>query len=105
MLGFIPLNSTVTIVRKGVDSWGIDSGVLSETKVKAVIDYDGYKVTQLNGNARGTEASGTAVILMKGKVDVKYSDTIKFDGYELQPRRIEYIRDFGGRIIYTRVAV
>ncbi|URZ16863.1 hypothetical protein [Clostridium felsineum] len=106
MMGFIPLNDSVTILKKsGIDNWGkpvlydyatVKCRVTYTNQLEKVLGEDGY-ITAENIN-----------VFMNGLVDVRTGDFLKFKdelGTTKQHRVKDYkvIRDLGGNIIGTKV--
>lgn len=110
MIGLIPLNNKVTIIRSsGLDAWGLpikDSN--SQTTYPARVDYNSSN-NPTNG-ARGTEEVITAKIILEGLVDIRYEDTIEFKDKlgnvaQYKPLKINVREDLGGNPLYTVVEV
>ncbi|MCW2279105.1 hypothetical protein [Heliophilum fasciatum] len=102
----IPLKQTVAIHRGGtLDDWGVPSDGVSTT-LSCRID----EKTQLVKDANGKEVVSSAVILLKGQVAVTFADRLEWtdetgNQYCRTPLAVAMIRDFGGKPIFTKVAV
>jgi hypothetical protein len=104
----IPMKDQITVVKpQGFDRWGEPLGIL-ELQVKCRIDLtvDSKKTPVGNGD----EEVYSGVIHMKGLVDVGYEDTLEWTdefGEERseKPLKIVPIKDFGGKVILTKVLI
>lgn len=101
----IPLKHTATVIKSSsIDDWGIPvpgTSVIYPCR----IDYETKKVVDQSG----AEVVASATILLKGLVDIDYSDTIRWNDsihtYERKPISISPLSDFTGKVIFTRVVV
>lgn len=102
----VPLNQTITHKRAGVlDDWGKPTETQSEEH-KCRIDEG----THLTRDAKGKEIVAGAQVLIKGLVQIAYSDLLEWEDengnkYSRSPLNISIVRDFGGKPMLTKVMV
>ncbi|MCW2278735.1 hypothetical protein [Heliophilum fasciatum] len=102
----IPLKQTVSITKGGeLDAWGVPAAGI-QTAYKCRIDEKTDRIQGPNGG----EVQTTADILIKGLVQIGFSDAIEWVdesglAYVKSPLVVQVIRDLGGKPLFTKVTV
>lgn len=105
-MSLIPLKQTVTVQKPGgLDEWG--RPIPGETaEYKCRIDEG----AELVRGANGEEVVSSARILIAGLVDVAIEDTVTYtnelgDDYSANPIRVNVLRDFSGKPLFTEIRI
>lgn len=101
----IPLKQQVTIIKGNTtDEWGVPIPGEQFT-YPCRIDYQTQKVVRSDGE----EVTASATILLKGLVDVAYTDEVQWmdalHTYKRKPLQIAPLPDISGKILFTKVVV
>lgn len=103
-MALIPYKQTITLKRGGgLDDWGMPIPG-TEITLKARVDEKSEKITDQNG----AEVLSSHKIYLDKLQEVRYDDAIGYTNeigvaVERNPKKIEVIRDFGGKPLLTVV--
>lgn len=102
MLGFLPLNDTITLKKTTQDAWGVESpnGIERFYRVRVNYSVEEKKILSTNGK----ELVVTGEVLFVGEVDVEVGkDVVEVEGRDYIIKSTNPMKDFGGKTIHTRV--
>ncbi|MCS1350319.1 hypothetical protein [Mechercharimyces sp. CAU 1602] len=104
-MSLVPLKQTVTITKSSgeLDEWG--NPIPADPVEYACRVKEGSEIVT---DSRGDEVVASLTVLLYKLVDVGYGDNFAYTNElgittEGSPKRIDVIRDFGGKPLFTRV--